>query len=317
MRNKRVLDWNIVLHYSTKHINYQATDIKMNRQNPYQQQQQIVLPSVGDVGTLVVKGVGSFARKHKVISTSYVFGILFLLFVGSGSKLTYDQATQYNRIMESIDLNAEYEASNRYAQAAHAYRATKGWFSCDHVCQRNKKRMEHAEMVLDEIRKEGYARMSKAKNVAGLFSEVGVNEVKDSFWEYFTAGKQFAKRQSMWDVMFMGIRKMSRDESTLEYVLKVLLQVLINFSMGLIFALAIFIWGLWGIVKSYEPNPLTAVVFFIGASSAAFAFVSTYLFAIFGAAAGGVYGLAKVAESNARIENGQSRQNVGFHPHHQ
>eukprot|EP01083_Nonionella_stella_P314914 1136109_1 len=95
---------------------------------------------------------------------------------------------------------------------------------------------------------------------------------------------------------------MSRDESTMEYVMKVLIQVLINFSMGLLMALAFFIFGLWSVVKSYQPNPLTAVAFFIGASCAAFAFVTTYLFAIFGAAAGGVYGMAKVVESNVVLK---------------
>jgi hypothetical protein len=116
---------------------------------------------------------------------------------------------------------------------------------------------------------------------------------------------------------FMGIRKMSRDESTMEYVMKLLIQVLINFSMGLIMALFIFICGLWGIIKSYQANPLTALAFFIGTSCSAFAFVSTYLFALFGAVAGGVYGVAKVAETNARIGQGQRRQNVQNHPHHQ
>lgn len=280
-------------------------------------QNQIALPDVSDMGAIVVGGVARFAKKHKVISSGYVLGILFLLLVGSGSKLTYDQATQYNRIMESIDLNVEYEASTRYAQATQAYRATKGWFTCDSLCKRNKNRMDHAERVLAEIRKEGYARMSDAKSVVGVFSEVGVDEVKDSFWQYFGAGKAFAKRQSMWDMMFMGIRKMSRDESMMEYVLKVLMQVLINFSMGLIAALFIFVFSLWGIIKSYQPNPLAALAFFIGASCAAFAFVSTYLFAIFGAAAGGVYGIAKVAESQARLEQGQRRQNVNYHPHSQ
>ena len=36
---------------------------------------------------------------------------------------------------------------------------------------------------------------------------------------------------------FMGMRSMSRDESMVEYMLKMLMQVLINFSMGLIMAL--------------------------------------------------------------------------------
>lgn len=286
----------------------------MNRQRP---QQQVALPSVPEMGQIVVKGITKFAKKNKVISTSYIFGVLFLLLIGSGTKLSYEQTRQYNNIMNTIDLEAEFAASNRYAIAVQNYRATKGWFSCDYTCKRNKKRMEDAERVLEGIRNEGYARMSDAKSVAGIFSEVGVGEVKDSFWQYFQAGKQFAKRQSMWDMMFMGIRKMGRDESMMEYAMKLLIQVLINFSMGMIGAFFIFLFGLWSIVRSYQPNPITALAFLIGASCAAFAFVSTYLFAIFGVAAGGVFGVAKVAEANARIQMdpGRQRQNVRERSH--
>ena len=107
----------------------------------------------------------------------------------------------------------------------------------------------------------------------------------------------------------MGFRSMGRDESVIEYGLKLLMQVLVNFSLGLIAALCVFIFGLWGIVKSYQPDPFTAAAFFIGAACAAFAFVSTYLFLIYGAAAGSVYGVAKVIESNARLENGRRHNN--------
>ena len=124
-----------------------------------------------------------------------------MLLVGSGTKLTLDQQRQYNHIMSTIDLQAEFEASNAYAVAHQNYRATKGWFTCDSLCQRNKDRMDYQKQILDDIRAEGHARMSDAKAVAGLFSEVGIGEVKDSFWNYFSQGKQFAKRQSMWDAM--------------------------------------------------------------------------------------------------------------------
>jgi hypothetical protein len=153
------------------------------------------------MGLIVAQGIGNFAKRNKVISGSYIVGILFILLIGSGTKLSVDQSRRYNAIMNTVDIQAEYEASNRYAEALHAYRATKGWFSCDHLCQRNKKRLERTEAALKEVRREGYARMSDAKSVAGLFSEVGVDEVKESFWGYFAAGKQFAKRQSMWDMM--------------------------------------------------------------------------------------------------------------------
>jgi hypothetical protein len=263
---------------------------------------QIVLPEPGDLGQLIVTGAANFARRHKVISGSYVVGILVILLIGSGTKLNYEQRQQYGSIMNTIDLQAEYDASQDFFMTNQAYRASKGWFTCDGLCQRNKSRMEDSKHKLDLIRQEGQARMSDAKAVAGLFSEVGVGEVQDSFWSYFTSGKQFAKRQSMWDAMFMGMRSMSRDENMVEYGLKLLMQVLINFSMGLVIALVMFVIGLWTIVKSYQSNPLVALLFFIGAACAAFSFVTTYLFAMYGAAAGGVYGVLKLAESNARAQ---------------
>mmetsp|Transcript_13134 Transcript_13134/g.22948 ORF Transcript_13134/g.22948 Transcript_13134/m.22948 type:complete len:169 (+) Transcript_13134:403-909(+) len=132
---------------------------------------QIVLPEPADVGQMIVRGATNFARRHKVITGSYILGILVILLVGSGTKLTYDQRREYNQIMNTIDLQAEYDASNDFWQANEAYRATKGWFSCDGLCQRNKRRMEEAKYRLEQIRKEGEARMSQAKSVAGLFSE--------------------------------------------------------------------------------------------------------------------------------------------------
>jgi hypothetical protein len=165
------------------------------------QQRQVVLPEPADMGAIILSGAAGFARRNKVIAGSYLFGILILVLAGSGTRLTLEQRRDYNAIMDTIDLQAEFEASNRFAHADQAYRATKGWFSCDSLCQRNKERMEIARFALDEVRKEGHARMSDAKAAAGLFSEIGVGEVKDKFWGHFAQGQQFAKRQSMWDAM--------------------------------------------------------------------------------------------------------------------
>jgi hypothetical protein len=163
--------------------------------------QVATLPSVGTMGAMVVRGIGQFAKRNKVISGSYIFGILFILLIGSGTKLSVDQSRRYDAIMSTVDIHAEYQASSNYAEAMHVYRSTKGWFSCDHVCQRHKAHMEKQKAILDDVRREGYARMSDAKSVAGIFSEVGVGEVKESFWQYFSQGKSYAKRQTMWDAM--------------------------------------------------------------------------------------------------------------------
>jgi len=270
------------------------------------QQQQII--NADDLGTLALSTATSFAKRHKVLTTSYLYGLttlLLILLMGGGTKLTIDQKRQYNRIMNTIDLQAEYNAADRYHAAYANYYQSKGWLSCDAHCQHYKSIMDKRKFEWDEIKAEGNARMSDAKNVAGLFSEVGVGEVTDSFWEYFASGKRFAKRQSWWDAIFIGFRSMGRDEHFSEYVLRMLMQVLINFSMGLLMALVIFIFGLWNIIQTYQPNPITALVFFVTAVCAAFAFVSTYLLTLYGAAAGGLYGMVKMAESSGRLENGR------------
>lgn len=289
--------------------------------NNHRQQQlaNIRVPELNEVGTIIISGIGIFARKNKIITSYYLLGVVVLLYVSAygGRQLTNVETNKYNKIMNSIDLQVEYDALDQYIHAKHLYQQTKGWlWSCDTLCQRNKKRMEQSERTLNQIRQEGNARMSDAKKIAGLSSDIAINEMKDSFWQYFTSGKQFAKRQSMWDIMFMGIRTMSRgrDESTVEFMLKALMQVLMNFTLGLIMALIFFIIGLWNIIKTYQSNPIIALITFIITSAGAFSFVFTYLFAVFGAAAGGVYGLIKLAESSAhtqRIGNNNRGGNGG------
>jgi hypothetical protein len=286
---------------------------------PRQQQQNLQqlqrLPNVNEITTIIIQSVGTFARKHKLLTGWYLLGVIVLLYVSSynGRSLTNTEIQQYNTIMNSIDLQLEYDAVDKYWNAKNAYQQSKGWFgflSCDSTCQRMKRRYELAQQDLQYIRNEGNARMSDAKAIAGITSNIGLSEIKDSFWNYFQSGKRFAKRQSMWDIMFMGIRTMSRgrDESTMEFIIKVLLQVLLNFSLGLIMAVVFFIMGIWNIISSYRPHPIMAMLTFLAATAGATSFVITYLLAIYGAAAGSVYGLAKLTETTIAIQNQQQQQ---------
>ena len=153
-----------------------------NNYNPYgtrgNQGGAINVPTAADFGTLALQSVKHFARRNKVITSSYLFGLLILLIGGSGTKLTWDQKREYNRIMNTIDLSAEMNASDRYYRAKYNYDRTKGWFSCDAMCTKYKERMQLEKSVLDEIRRDGNKKMSNAKATAGIFSEVGVEEVK-------------------------------------------------------------------------------------------------------------------------------------------
>jgi hypothetical protein len=165
---------------------------------------QLALPDPGDLGTMILHGAAGFARRNKVIAGSYVLGILVLLLVGSGTRLTYEQRRRYETLMNSIDVDSDYRASQKFNQADYVYRNSRGWFfTCDETCQYHKRRRDAAQMEWDQIRAKGLARMNEAKAVAGLFSEVGVSEVKDRFWSHFHSGQQFAKRQTMWDAMYV------------------------------------------------------------------------------------------------------------------
>jgi len=145
-----------------------------------EQRQIAVLPEPGDVVALVGRGAVNFARRHRFISGGYLLGLAAIVFVGTGIPLSAQQHSEYQRIMNSIDLQAEYDASRDYWDTYQAYRATKGWFwNCDSLCQRNYDRYKRAETNLIRIRREGEARMSDAKRVAGVFSEIGVGEVKE------------------------------------------------------------------------------------------------------------------------------------------
>jgi hypothetical protein len=159
----------------------------------------------GDLSSLALTSVKSFARRHKVLTASYLYGLssllLLILLGGSGIKLSLDQRREYDAIMNTVDLRAEYDAATSYHAAYARYYHAKGWLSCDAHCQHYKRISERKKREWDEIRAEGNARMSDAKGVAGLWSEVGIDEVKDSFWGYFRGGKDFARRQSMWDAM--------------------------------------------------------------------------------------------------------------------
>jgi hypothetical protein len=62
-----------------------------------QNRQLARLPEPADVGQLVVRSAKAFAQKHRYITGGYFLGLLTLLFIGSGTQLTYQQRQQYNR----------------------------------------------------------------------------------------------------------------------------------------------------------------------------------------------------------------------------
>jgi len=98
-----------------------------------------------------------------------------------------------------------------FARTGIRYDASRGWFSCDRTCAAHKAKYEIAQGKWDALKATEAAITKQAKSEVGIFSEYGVQETRDVFWSTFAGGKDFAKRQSMWDLLFAGLR-MRKDE---------------------------------------------------------------------------------------------------------
>mmetsp|Transcript_62322 Transcript_62322/g.140951 ORF Transcript_62322/g.140951 Transcript_62322/m.140951 type:complete len:295 (+) Transcript_62322:65-949(+) len=254
-----------------------------------------------------VKGATTVIKKHPKITTGYVVGILCMIFA-SGFTVNQALRDRYDQTLEQIDWEAQKEAHNEMWSAKQMYDRHKGFFSCNVSCQKYKARYERVKATFDNLKREEASITSQAKSEVGILSEYGVQETRDMFWGTFAGGKDFAKRQSMWDLLFAGLR-WGRDEDLFNVILRWLINLLFNFTLGLIGALGVFVFKLWGLISAYSPGPATAAVYFCLASCAATAFVATYLLVLYGAAAGSVAFVAKVAvDHNRRIANDPARR---------
>jgi hypothetical protein len=92
--------------------------------------------------------------------------------------------------------------------------------------------------------------MRDANEAVGVWSVYGVEEARALFWRCLEGGKAFAKRQTMWD-MFFGFT-MGRDENLTGFLIRVLLSILFNLTLGMIGALVGFAWSLWGLLVAYK-----------------------------------------------------------------
>ena len=148
------------------------------------------------------------------------------------------------------------------------YDQSRGWFSCDAVCTSSKKDYDrkteimqvtpfpsppqHVADVYSGCRGAGGAaaedcqlasrRVRAAVRVSSQTGQLRFTALtahalfvmqRQLFWGGVESAKGFAKRQTWWDMLFMGIRGMSRDPGLAEYFLEVLFRFLLNLILGL------------------------------------------------------------------------------------
>ena len=93
--------------------------------------------------------------------------------------------------------------------------------------------------------------MLPAQAAVGLWSQYGVDEVRDRFLKAYQDGKDFAKRMTFWDFMF-GVG--GRDEEAYVTLLRWLGQIMLNFTVGLCSALVSFGFSLASMIWEYKAS---------------------------------------------------------------
>lgn len=254
--------------------------------------------------TALIRMGERFVRRNPIKVSLYFLGVILCLFF-SGFSVSEQQRAAYTAEFQKIDHAEIARVETEMEMAYRNYYRNKGWFfTCNAACKETKSIYDSWRREFEALKKQETKQIATAKSKLGLLSEYGIEETKDVFWHRFAAGKTFAKRQSMFDMLFLGVGAMSRDDSFLEYVVRVVLNVLMNFTIGVFMAVVTFIFSLYSIIASYQASFLTGSIFFFGASLAAISFALSWIVGLYCFAAGAAYVGFTVAKGALRLEGG-------------
>jgi len=257
-------------------------------------------------------GATKFVKAYPVTSFLYILGLGLMCFA-SGLMPSEEAADEYSRLLQEADheTNILETAELKVAKQNARYQNTRGFlgFSCDTKCNQEYQVLTRFQQEYKVAKTAQFKALSQAKGKVGVFSMFAVQEARDLFWGSMGQGKAFAKRASMWDLLFMGLGSMGRDEGMVSFLFRLALNVLMNFTMGLVGATVAFIWYLWDVIRAYQPDPVTAVVAFLLFTVAAVSMVATYLMTLYGAVGASAYMI--VRQCALSIGNGQDGERRG------
>lgn len=258
-----------------------------------------------DIGALVVSTSTNFVKNRPKTVGLWVLGLLLAAFA-NGFNVSETQRDVYKMALgnaEEVDKNELTKALYDLRKAEDRHYQLKGWFwACDDACQKAKDRVGMAQASVNRIRTKRDGYMREAREEVGIWSIYGVAEIRNSFWSAWQAGKDLALRWSMWDAVFMMFD--SREETIVTMAIKLLLQYIMNLTIGLCGAFVYFTYNVYCLIVAYGEPALSGIAFFLLVLVAGLSLLGTYLLAIYGTVAGGALFVAKQA-AKAALENQQ------------
>jgi len=175
-----------------------------------------------------------------------------------------------------------------------------------------KHNVQQARIYLDGLLAQQYAIQKEGKQAVGLWSEFGLQEMRDKFWENINWGAGIAKRQTYYQAFFSMFSMMGgrRDENMLGVILQWVMRILFNFTFGLMMACFSFIISVPSMIDSYGASFMSSFAFMMLAVLGAASVVLTILTCMWGTVAGAGYVAVTQAIKHQRLQDGRpGRQN--------
>lgn len=263
-----------------------------------------------DLGAIVVSGAKNIVKNRPVSVSLWVLGLLVAAFA-NGFQVDDVTTESYQitlKMAEEVDRDELHGALRNLQVAEDRHYQLKGWFwQCDNKCQKalDKVNMAQAEVRRLQNKRDGI--LSQARSEVGIWSVFGVREIRECFWRAWKQGKDFAARWTMMDA-FMMMMPGRKEESMVEVVLKLIMQYIVNLTMGLISSFFFFMYNVYTLIVSYGESALSGLAFFLLVLVAGLATIGTYLGAICGTVAGGGLLLVKQAAKQSLEGGGAHRQ---------
>jgi len=258
-------------------------------------------------------GIKGFVRRNPFIAGFYVLGLILAIFAG-GFQVDPMSMASFEQTISGINRETLREITSlaeKLTRAERMYRQQKGWFTCDEKCMVYYEQTQRLKLSLEQAKERRDSLQMEAKRQVGAWSIYGISDIRNAFWEAWEQGKEAARRMTMFDAIFMTLGSLggynNRDDSFILTIFQLLMQYILNLTIGLVSSLVFFIIESWYIITSYGPPILSGLsLFFLVVCSSA-AVVLTAVGGMFGGLIGSVYFLVRNAEKRARLEGSSSR----------
>lgn len=276
------------------------------------------IQSVDSSGPLFVKQIAQRAWKSPKVKLSIVlwmFGLFFMYLSPAWISTSPERKAQHASLLQDDPktIRKYHEIYQSFAVAEETYETEKVWFWRFREPYRTrvlnaKKKVDFWEEKLHALDAQKDAKTKQAKQLVGLFSEFGIHEIRERFWNAFEKGKMFAKQQTFYHMVVHLLS--GKQEELWSTLFNWIFIAIMNFTTGLLGSLFYFLFSLIHMIYTFQPDPVSGVAFFLVGMIGATSVIVSYLAVVYGMVASSIYVVGKMAIRGALRDAQEERRRV-------